>query len=71
MEVYNGDLAHRFVCACGRGYKNKSHLTRHRTYECGIVRQFSCDRCPYVACRKDHLKKHMDRFHRDDLYSFQ
>lgn len=49
-----------FSCEmCGRRYRYKSHLCRHRRYECGQEPQFPCLLCPYKAKRKEHLQQHL------------
>ncbi|KAG8259320.1 hypothetical protein J6590_014789 [Homalodisca vitripennis] len=50
----------RFGCpVCGRLYKYRRDLGRHRRYECGIEPQFPCSACPYRAKQKGTLKTHM------------
>lgn len=48
------------ICpACGKRYKHKHHLKRHRDFECGIQPRFSCVYCSHKARYKDSLLKHI------------
>lgn len=50
----------QFPChQCGKAYKHKTSLTKHRKYECGMEAQFQCPRCPYRAKQKASLKSHI------------
>lgn len=46
-------------CECGRVYKQKASLYKHKKYECGKEAQFQCPHCPYKSKRKDPLKSHI------------
>ena len=52
--------------SCGRQYKSKGSLNRHRKFECGQEPAFSCPICFIRFKRKDKLKDHHDRHHRQD-----
>ena len=53
---------------CGRSYKRRETLTRHRKFECGIEPKFNCSLCQMRFKRKDKLKEHeMKRHPRDPL----
>jgi len=52
--------------SCGRNYKSKGSLNRHRKFECGQEPAFSCPICLVRFKRKDKLKDHHDRHHRQD-----
>lgn len=57
---------------CGKCYRQKGSLYKHKKYECGKNKSFSCyfDGCNYKAHRKDTLKTHLIRHgHRDRRYS--
>ncbi|OXU32146.1 hypothetical protein TSAR_012275 [Trichomalopsis sarcophagae] len=45
--------------ACGKVYKHKHHLKRHREFECGVEPKFSCVYCPHKTRYKDSLTKHI------------
>lgn len=55
----------RFFCLnmCGRSYKNKQHLTRHMTSECGVQPKFQCKYCMKCFTRKQTLKIHLVSVH--------
>ncbi|XP_026684864.1 zinc finger protein 551-like [Diaphorina citri] len=44
---------------CGREYKQKYGLNRHKNYECGQEPRYHCSYCPYRAKQKIHLKTHI------------
>nr|XP_018907213.1 PREDICTED: transcription factor IIIA-like [Bemisia tabaci] len=52
-----------FKCdLCSKSFRRKCHLTRHSISECQFnvdKPQFHCNLCPYVATRKDSLKRHV------------
>ncbi|XP_054287669.1 zinc finger protein 775-like [Macrosteles quadrilineatus] len=53
-----------FPCeTCGRAYRYKTHLHRHRRYECQQPPRFLCPHCSYRAKRKEHLQTHMINKH--------
>lgn len=57
-------VADGFPCdKCGRYYRQKGSLYKHKKYECGKIKSFSCyyDGCQYKASRKDTLKTHLFR----------
>ncbi|KAL7295431.1 hypothetical protein TKK_0011311 [Trichogramma kaykai] len=59
-----------FSCsACGRVYKLKSSLRNHQKWECGKEPQFQCPHCVYRAKQKMHISRHMERMHKEKLYS--
>ncbi|KAF0755432.1 longitudinals lacking protein, isoforms A/B/D/L-like isoform X7 [Aphis craccivora] len=47
MNTNNCESKVRFFCLnmCGRSYKNKQHMTRHMTSECGVQPKFQCQYC--------------------------
>ncbi|KAG8259404.1 hypothetical protein J6590_014874 [Homalodisca vitripennis] len=50
----------QFVCnTCGRQYKYKHNLHRHKKYECSQEPKFVCIFCPYRAKQKTSLQSHM------------
>lgn len=55
----------RFYCLnmCGRSYKNKQHMTRHMTGECGVQPKFRCRYCMKSFTRKQTLKIHLVSVH--------
>ncbi|KAI5697833.1 hypothetical protein M8J75_016140 [Diaphorina citri] len=49
-----------FPCdMCGKEYKYKHGLNRHKKYECGQKPKYQCPHCPYRAKQKINLKTHM------------
>uniref|UniRef100_A0A6P7FGR3 Telomere zinc finger-associated protein-like n=1 Tax=Diabrotica virgifera virgifera TaxID=50390 RepID=A0A6P7FGR3_DIAVI len=44
---------------CGKAYKIKRSLWRHKKYECGNIPAFECTFCEYRAKQKSHLDQHM------------
>lgn len=61
---------------CGRSYKTKKSLSRHRKFECrfAIPRPlFKCPSCNYAAKRSDNLTKHYKKHYSDPgfLYSLK
>ncbi|XP_043789496.1 longitudinals lacking protein isoform X16 [Apis laboriosa] len=55
----------RFFCeSCGKSYKWKESLLKHKRVECGKLPQFSCEVCGYRFMHKHHLVKHMAAIHR-------
>ncbi|XP_015436085.1 PREDICTED: zinc finger protein 2-like [Dufourea novaeangliae] len=54
----------RFYCDnCGKSYKWKESLFKHKRVECGKLPQFSCEVCGYRFMHKHHLIKHMTSIH--------
>ena len=48
------------VCpTCGKAYKHKHHLKRHRDFECGVEPKFLCPYCPHRTRYRDSLMKHV------------
>nr|XP_033333672.1 zinc finger protein 775-like [Megalopta genalis] len=65
----NAELAQkrRFVCGtCGKSYKWKESLLKHRRIECGKLPQFCCEFCGYRFMHKHHLMKHVSAIHQLD-----
>lgn len=55
----------QFPCVqCGKVYKHKTSLTKHRKYECGVEAQFQCPHCPYKAKQKVSLISHLFTRHK-------
>ncbi|CAH0381260.1 unnamed protein product [Bemisia tabaci] len=53
----------RFVCTCGKVYRNKGTLNRHLRYECGKDAMFSCPFCPRKCKRKSNMLQHIRTRH--------
>ncbi|KAG8259393.1 hypothetical protein J6590_014863 [Homalodisca vitripennis] len=49
---------------CGRRYKYKENLYRHRRLECGKEPMFPCQQCPYRAKQKSTLQTHVLLMHK-------
>lgn len=50
----------QFRCEdCGRGYRWKKSMLRHKRLECGKEPQFVCKLCPYRGKQNISLQKHM------------
>ncbi|XP_055379947.1 longitudinals lacking protein, isoforms N/O/W/X/Y-like [Condylostylus longicornis] len=55
-----------FVCdQCGKPYKIKGSLKRHKIYECGVVPSLQCNYCTHRSKYKSDLKKHVLQKHPD------
>ncbi|KAI5720363.1 hypothetical protein M8J77_005445 [Diaphorina citri] len=49
-----------FACdVCGKEYKYKYGLNRHKNFECGQEPRFQCPQCPHRSKRNSSLKDHM------------
>lgn len=58
----------RFYCVdCTKSFKNNSHYSRHRKFECGKEPSFGCLYCQYRSHRKDAVTRHMKTRHNQDL----
>lgn len=53
----------RFICDCGKTYKEERYLRYHRKWECGKLPTFQCPHCDYSAKRRNSLKQHLERRH--------
>lgn len=62
-------LANTHHCeTCGKSYKHRTHLSRHRKYDCGKTANFFCPFCTYQCKRKDHFRLHVIRTHSEEHY---
>lgn len=61
--VYDSDG--RFICECGKTYKEERYLRYHKKWECNKLPTFQCPYCDYCAKRKSSLKQHLERKHSD------
>ncbi|CAB0016851.1 unnamed protein product, partial [Nesidiocoris tenuis] len=59
LSEFSYDVGAPHVCKCGKSYKAKGSLARHRKYECGKEPQFQCPYCPHRSKLKEHLKTHI------------
>lgn len=57
------DKQGRYVCRCGRTYKEDRYLRHHQRWECGKPPTFRCPLCEYQAKRNNSLKAHLKRIH--------
>ncbi|KAG8259399.1 hypothetical protein J6590_014869 [Homalodisca vitripennis] len=48
---------------CGKGYKYRPGLSRHKAQYCGQQPRFNCHLCPYQARQKIHLQNHLAAKH--------
>jgi len=60
-----------FMCAngCGKKYKHRTNLLRHKKNECGVEPQFKCSFCPKAYTQNASLKFHILRQHTTGLLS--
>lgn len=66
-EVTSDDL---FKCEwCRKTFKHSQTLRRHRTYNCGKEKSFSCGHCDYKCYLKYQLKNHMRSRHEMLFYA--
>lgn len=49
---------------CGRSYLTVTNLNRHKKYECGDIRRFSCPHCFKTFSRKSTLQGHTANIHK-------
>lgn len=65
-----GSFRNQFECdKCGKCYKHKENMIRHRNRECGVEPAFNCDLCPFRTKRKESLKLHLMSKHERTLDS--
>jgi hypothetical protein len=55
--------------ACGKMYRWKSNMQRHRRQECGKEPQFQCPYCPKRTKQKGNLILHMRTMHSSSIQS--
>lgn len=61
-----------FACdRCGRMYKYRESLCRHRRMECGQEPRFNCQYCPYRAKQKCNLLSHMAAKHAREIHQLR
>ncbi|XP_067633119.1 longitudinals lacking protein, isoforms N/O/W/X/Y-like [Eurosta solidaginis] len=54
----------QYVCnLCGKSYKIKGSLKRHKRYECGVAPTVACHFCPHKCKYKSDLRKHVSQKH--------
>ncbi|KAM8714518.1 hypothetical protein ACLKA7_014616 [Drosophila subpalustris] len=54
----------KYACnVCGKTYKIKGSLKRHKNYECGVEPTLKCPHCPHKCKYKSDLRKHMNQKH--------
>lgn len=58
------DTIDRFVCKCGKTYKEERYMRFHQRWECGKLPAFPCPFCHYCTHRRNSLKQHKNRRHR-------
>ncbi|KAG8259397.1 hypothetical protein J6590_014867 [Homalodisca vitripennis] len=62
-------LKQLFTCEkCGRNYKYRESLSRHRHHECNVAPSFCCDFCPFKTKRKDSLSLHVAARHCSQVF---
>lgn len=54
----------RYICNCGKTYKEERYLRHHLKWECNKVPAFRCSFCPYNAKRRSSMKIHLSRRHK-------
>ncbi|KAH8401963.1 hypothetical protein KR009_008952, partial [Drosophila setifemur] len=69
QQVGSGDYPleeSKYACnVCGKTYKIKGSLKRHKNYECGVEPNLKCPHCPHKCKYKSDLRKHMNQKHAD------
>ncbi|XP_017077411.1 longitudinals lacking protein, isoforms N/O/W/X/Y isoform X5 [Drosophila eugracilis] len=56
----------KYACnVCGKTYKIKGSLKRHKNYECGVEPNLKCPHCPHKCKYRSDLRKHMNQKHAD------
>ncbi|XP_033231805.1 zinc finger protein 816-like [Belonocnema kinseyi] len=64
QEIQESKQEKKYRCEkCARTYKNKSYLSFHQKFECGLLPQFSCKFCNKKFKRKFVRNDHVDRVH--------
>lgn len=59
-EVFQVENGSQYQCtSCNKVYLHKGNLIKHQRYECGDLKPFTCDFCPYRSKQKGHLKLHL------------
>lgn len=53
----------RYICDCGKSYKEERYMRHHQRWECGKLPTFRCPHCKYRAKRRNTLKSHIKRRH--------
>uniref|UniRef100_A0A1B0AHS0 C2H2-type domain-containing protein n=1 Tax=Glossina pallidipes TaxID=7398 RepID=A0A1B0AHS0_GLOPL len=54
----------QYVCnVCGKSYKIKGSLKRHKSYECGVAPTLPCPYCLHKCKYKSDLRKHISQKH--------
>lgn len=53
----------RYICECGKTYKEERYLRHHLKWECNKLPSFRCPFCPYEAKRRSSMKSHLSRRH--------
>ncbi|KRF80211.1 longitudinals lacking protein, isoforms N/O/W/X/Y isoform X7 [Drosophila virilis] len=57
----------KYACnVCGKTYKIKGSLKRHKNYECGVEPTLKCPHCPHKCKYKSDLRKHMNQKHSEN-----
>lgn len=60
------DFSGMHMCyKCGKRYRQRYNLNQHCRYECDVEPQFKCQLCVYKTRRKNNLKAHILRKHRN------
>ncbi|KAI5720232.1 hypothetical protein M8J77_003799 [Diaphorina citri] len=60
LSQSHANLTGMFVCnVCGKEYKYKTGLWRHKKFECGQEPKYQCPQCPYKTKHNSSLKTHM------------
>lgn len=56
-------IVNDYACECGKSYKIKGNLNRHKKYQCGQERLFSCTICSKRFSFKFHAQEHVKIVH--------
>jgi len=63
MNYFSGMVWFECENGCGKKYKHRTNLLRHKKNECGVEPQFKCSYCSKAYTQNASLKFHVLRQH--------